>query len=97
MRRKERLDLEIRFGPKHNVPEEKIREMGDERKSMVERRKEIEKAKGPTQRRLKRFRESITGITTVSSKNDDNAWGTHTPVHKDNEDEDNESEEEKSD
>ena len=57
----------------------------------------IEKVKGLTQQRLKRFRESITGIATVNSKNDDNAWGTHTPVPTDNEDEDDESEEEKSD
>ena len=91
------LDWEIRFGPKHNVPEEKIRELVDEHKSVMKKRKKIEKDKGPTQRRLERLRKAITGTATVSSKNDNNAWGIHTPVPTDNEDEDDESEEEKSD
>ena len=49
MSRKENLDWEIRFGPKHGVLEDKIREMEDERRGLVERRKEIESKKDHTQ------------------------------------------------
>ena len=63
----------------------------------MEKSEENELAKDPAQRRLEKFRKSITGFATVSSRDDDAAWGTHTTVPTDTEDEEDESEEEKSD
>ena len=85
--RKSKLDWEIRFAPKHNDTEDKIREMGEECKSVVEKQKKIEEDKGPTQRRLKQLRKAIIGTATISSKNDRDEWETHTPVPTDNEEE----------
>ena len=64
---------------------------------MVRQQKEIEAAKDPTQRSLKRMRRSITGIGTISSENDPDEWETHTPKPSTNEEEEDESEDEKSD
>ena len=71
--------------------------MEEERKSMVRQRKEIEADKDPTQRRCEQMRRTITGIGTISSKNDPDEWETHTPIPSANEEEDDESEDEKSD
>ena len=67
---KSKLNWEIRFAPKHNVTEDKIREMEEERKSVVKKQKKIEEDEGPTQRRLEQLRKAITGAATISSKND---------------------------
>ena len=64
---------------------EKILAMEEERKNVVEKRIEIEAAKDPTQRQLERLRKAITGIGTISSKEDDVTWGTRTPVPSTNE------------
>ena len=90
--RRSKFDWEIRFGPKHNVTEDKIREMEKERKNVVEKRKKIEEDKGPTQRRLERLRKAITGTATISNKNDLNERETHTPVPTENEEEESEDE-----
>ena len=71
--------------------------MEEERKSVVRQRKEIEAAEDPTQRRLGRMRRTITGIGTISSKNDPDEWETHTPKPSANDEEEDDSEDEKSD
>ena len=83
--RRSKLDWEIRFGPKNGVTMEKILAMEEERKSVVEKRSEIEAAKDPTQRRLERPRKAITGKATIISKEDDVKWGTRTLVPSANE------------
>ena len=95
--RKSKLDWEIRFAPKNGVTNEKILEMDEEQKSVVKKRSEIEASKGPTPRRLERLRKAITGKATISSKEDEDEWGTRTPVPSVNEEEEEESEEETSD
>ena len=47
--RKSKLDWKTRFAPKHNLTEDKIREMEEGYKSVVDRRKKIKEDKGPTQ------------------------------------------------
>ena len=68
--------------------------MEEERKSVVRQWKEIEAAKDPTQRRCEQTRRKITGIGTISSKNDPDEWETHTPVPTVNEEEEEEEESE---
>ena len=75
-----KLNWEIRFDSRHNLSEDQIRELREERKRVEERRKKIEKDKGPAQKQLEQWRTVINGNATVSSKEDPSEWGTHTPI-----------------
>ena len=77
----------MRFAPRHKQSEDQTREMEEERKNVVEKRKEI-KAAGPAQTQPKQWREEINGNATVSRKEDPREWGTHTPVPTESEDKD---------
>ena len=88
-----KFDWEIRFAPRHQLTENKIRELKEERKQVKERHKQIKEDKGPAQKQLEQWRTAINGNTTVSSKEDPRKWGTHTPEppeSEDGEDEDSE-------
>ena len=91
--RKSRLDWEIRFAPRHQKSENQIRELREEQTQVEERHKQTEKDKGPAQKQLEQRRAANNGNATVSSKDDPNEWGTHTPEppeSEDREDEDSE-------
>ena len=95
--RKSMLRADIRYGPLRDTPDDEIQEMEAECVELERRREEVEEMKPRLQRRLEYIRGKITGLKSVSSMKDPIAWGTHSPVPTENEDEEEESEEGTSD